>query len=205
MADPSALRPGAHSPGDDVTHLLHDLAGGDGRAADRVMPLVYAELRRIARSHLGRERDGHTLAPTDLVHEAFLRLADATQVSWQGRAHFYAVAAGVMRRLLVDWARARRAEKRGGGAPRVSLDATGVADRLGQTDRDDALLALDEALADLARRSERQARVVECRTFAGLTIEETAEALGVSPTTVRMDWRLARAWLAAVLGPDTER
>ncbi|HEX8299495.1 MAG TPA: ECF-type sigma factor, partial [Rubricoccaceae bacterium] len=136
--------------GGDVTHLLHSLAGGDGRAADRVMPLVYAELRRIARGYVARERDGHTLAATDLVHEAFLRLADATQVSWQGRAHFYAVAASVMRRLLVDWARARRTDKRGGGAPRVSLDATGVAERVGQTDRADALLALDEALQRLA-------------------------------------------------------
>ncbi len=166
------------------------------------MPLVYAELRRIASHYIARERDGHTLAPTDLVHEAYFRLVDADSVSWQGRAHFYAVAAGVMRRLLVAWARARRAGKRGGGAARVSLDATGVAERVGQTDRAEALLALDEALARLALRSERQARVVECRTFAGLTIEETAEALGVSPTTVRVDWRLARAWLAAVLDPN---
>ena len=185
-----------------MTQLLRGVAGGDTAAADRVLPLVYAELRRIARARLRRERDGHTLAPTDLVHEAFLRLVDATQVSWQGRVHFYAVAAGVMRRLLVDWARARTAEKRGGGAPHVSVDEPAVAGTVGRVDREDALLALDEALRDLARRSERQARVVEYRYFAGLTIEETAEALGVSPTTVRVDWRLARAWLAAVLGPD---
>ena len=186
----------------DVTQWLHRLAAGDGAAADRLLPLVYAELRRIATERLRRERGDHTLAPTDLVHEAFLRLADATQVGWADRAHFFAVAAGVMRRLLVDWARARRADKRGGGAPHVSLDATGAASAVGGVDRAEALLALDEALADLARRSERQARVVECRYFAGLTIEETAEALGVSPTTVRVDWRLARAWLRVVLGPD---
>ncbi len=194
--------PQASADSGDVTQWLHRLAAGDGAAADRLLPLVYAELRRIASERLRRERDGHTLAPTDLVHEAFLRLADATQVGWADRAHFFAVAAGVMRRLLVDWARARRAEKRGGGAPHVSLDATGAAPAVGAVDRAEALLALDEALADLARRSERQARVVECRYFAGLTIEETAEALGVSPTTVRVDWRLARAWLRVVLGPD---
>ena len=195
------------SPGDDpaageVTHLLQRLSAGEAEVGERVLPLVYAELRQIAQARLRAERDGHTLTPTDLVHEAFLRLTEGTQVSWQGRAHFYAVAAGIMRRLLVDWARARRAEKRGGGAPHVSLDATGGPPAPGRPDRAEALLALDEALDALARRSERQARVVECRYFVGLTIEETAEALGVSPTTVRTDWRLARAWLGAVLGPD---
>ncbi|HEX8385598.1 MAG TPA: sigma-70 family RNA polymerase sigma factor [Rubricoccaceae bacterium] len=202
MPTPPPRPSGSGPPVGEVTQLLHRLTDGDAGSADRMFPLVYAELRQIARARLRSERDGHTLTPTALVHEAFLRLVEGSEVSWQGRAHFYAVAAGVMRRLLVDWARGRRAEKRGGGAVHVSTDETGVAAVLGQTDREDAVLALDEALATLAKRSERQSRVVECRYFAGLTIEETAEALGVSSTTVRTDWRLARAWLGAVLEPD---
>ena len=180
-------------PDSDVTRLLHDLSGGDAEARDALLGAIYGELRRIAHGALGGERAAHTLTTTELVHEAYLRLVDVTRVSWQDRAHFFAVAARVMRRVLVDWARARRAGKRGGGEVPLSLDdvAGGVAD----AGRADELVALDEALDRLAARSERQARVVECRYFAGLTIEETAEALGVSPTTVKQDWVLARTWL----------
>ena len=181
-------------PAPDVTQLLLDLSGGDRRAVDQLLPVVYDELRRLAHERLRYERESHTLATTDLVHEAYVRLADGARVEWQGRAHFFAVASGVMRRLLVDWARARRAEKRGGGLPALSLDAFAT-DIVPAEVRADELLALDEALERLATLSERQARVVECRYFAGLSVDETAEALGLSQTTVKLDWRLARAWL----------
>jgi RNA polymerase sigma factor (TIGR02999 family) len=189
-----------HDP--DVTRLLVDLSAGDRAAADLLYPRVYGELLRLARERLRHERDGHTLATVDLVHEAYLRLVDGAAVGWQDRAHFFAVASSVMRRLLVDWARARRAAKRGGDRQPLSLDAApsgasdGVLlDSVAAPVRDDTLIELDEALTRLAARSDRQARVVECRYFGGLTIEETAEALGVSPSTVKDDWRLARAWL----------
>ncbi len=196
------------SPSDlDVTRLLVALSDGDGGAADRLFSVVYDELRKIARARLRAERDGHTLATVDLVHEAYLRLAGGTDVGWQNRAHFFAVASGVMRRLLVDWARARGAAKRGGSARPLSLDGTpgegGVLiDAVAAPVPDETLVALDDALTRLATRSERQARVVECRYFGGLTIEETAEGLGVSPSTVKDDWRLARAWLAREMEPD---
>ena len=187
----------------DVTRLLVDLSAGHPEAADRLLPLVYAELLRLARERLRHERDGHTLATVDLVHEAYLRLVDGATVGWQDRAHFFAVASSVMRRLLVDWARARRTAKRGGGQSALSLDAgpggsdvgAVLLDHVAAPVRDETLLELDEALTRLAARSERQARVVECRYFGGLTIEETGEALGVSASTVKDDWRLARAWL----------
>ena len=182
-------------PGDDqVTRLLIDLSAGDRAAAERLLPLVYAELQRLAHARLRHERDGHTLATVDLVHEAYLRLVDVTRVDWRDRSHFFAVAASVMRRLLVDWARGRAAGKRGGGQAALSLDAL-PGDGVASPPRPESLVALDEALSRLALRSDRQARVVECRYFAGLSIEETATALGVSPTTVKDDWRLARAWL----------
>ena len=181
-------------PDDAVTRLLIDLSAGDRDAADRLLPLVYAELQRLAHARLQHERDGHTLATVDLVHEAYLRLVDVTRVDWRDRSHFFAVAATVMRRLLVDWARARAADKRGGGQAALPLDAL-AADGVAAAPRPEVLVALDEALGRLALRSERQARVVECRYFAGLSIEETAAVVGVSPTTVKDDWRLARAWL----------
>ena len=186
--------PSLPAPDADVTRLLLDLSGGDRAAMDRLLPVIYGELRRIAHERLRRERDDHTLSTTELVHEAYLRLVDVTRVQWRDRAHFYAAAAGVMRRLLVDWARARRAEKRGGSADPISLDGM-AGEGPAAPVRPEELLALDEALDRLRVRSERQARVVECRYFAGLSIEETAEALGVSPTTVKDDWRLARTWL----------
>ena len=194
-------------PSPDVTRLLVEMSAGNEAAADELLPLVYAELLRMAHERLRHEREGHTLATVDLVHEAYLRLVGGAEVGWQDRAHFFAVASSVMRRLLVDWARARRAAKRGGDQAALSLDAApgGVPDgagdggalleRVAAPVRDETLIELDEALTRLATRSERQARVVECRYFGGLTIEETAEALAVSPSTVKDDWRLARAWL----------
>lgn len=189
----------------DVTRLLQEHAAGRPAAADRLLAAIYDELRQIARARLRGERDGHTLATTGLVHEAYLRLVDVTRVEWRDRAHFYAAAAGVMRRVLVDWARARAAEKRGGGDAPLSLDALAAAGELPDGPAAPApaedVLALDEALTALGRLSARQARVVECRYFAGLTVEETAEALGVSAKTVKRDWRLARTWLYARVRP----
>ena len=194
-------------PSPDVTRLLAEMSAGKEAAADELLPLVYAELLRMAHERLRHEREGHTLATVDLVHEAYLRLVGGVEVGWQDRAHFFAVASSVMRRLLVDWARARRAAKRGGDQAALSLDAApggvppgaggggALLERVAAPVRDETLLAPAAALTRPAARSERQARVVECRYFGGLTIEETAEALAVSPSTVKDDWRLARAWL----------
>jgi RNA polymerase sigma factor (TIGR02999 family) len=181
----------------DITQLLIDLrgAGGDGAAMDRLLPVVYEELRRIARRQLGGERPDHTLSTTALVHEAYLRMADQTRLEWQDRAHFFAAAAQAMRRILVDYARRHRAEKRGGGRAQVTLDDAMVA----AGERADQLVALDEALTRLAALDPRLARVVECRFFAGLTEEETAEALGITDRTVRRDWVKAKGWLLAEL------
>lgn len=159
------------------------------------MPLVYGELRGIAHRQLGRERDGHTLGTTGLVHEAYLKLVDQTRVQWVDRSHFLAVAAKLMRRILVSYARRVRAEKRGGAPERVSLtDAMLVSEQ-----RADTLLALDEALALLDSIDERLARVIECRFFGGLSEEETAEVLGVTARTVRRDWVKAKGWLHRML------
>ncbi len=179
------------TPKDDVTRLLDAFGSGDREAAHALLPYVYEELRRIARGHLRRERSDHTLSTTALVHEAYLRLVDQTHAHWQNRAHFFAVAATAMRRILVDYARARRADKRGGGQVLLSLEEAG---ELAVTQAEE-LIALDEALSRLAQHDARQARIVECRYFAGLTIEETAVALGVSPGTVKMGWSMAKAWL----------
>jgi RNA polymerase sigma factor (TIGR02999 family) len=173
-----------------LTETLNGVARGDAIALERLLPVVYQELRRLAASQLRRERDGHTLQPTALAHEAYLRLV-GHGIHYQGRHHFLAVAARAMRGILVDYARRRRAQKRGGGQAPVALDATMIADAGRAVAFDD----LDRALQDLARMSERQARVVELRYFGGLTIEETAEVLGVSPVTVKRDWAIARAWL----------
>ena len=176
----------------DVTQMLRAFSGGDAEAAARVLPHVYDELHRIALARLRSERDDATLAPLDLVHEAYLRLVRVTEVTWQDRAHFFALASGTMRRILVDRARRRGAAKRGEGARPDTLHEDAIA---GAASHADELLALDAALDALALRSPRQARVVECRYFAGLTFEETAEALGVSVRTAKEDWRLAKAWL----------
>ena len=184
-----------------ISQLLHELSRGRGEALDRLVPLVYDELRRIAHGQLQGERAGHSLNTTALVHETYLKLLKINQVQWQDRAHFFAVAARLMRRILIDYARATRRDKRGGGATRVSLDE---AFDLPVACTDD-LLALEEALARLEELSERQGRVVECRCFAGMSVEETAVALGTSPATVKRDWALARAWLNRELGESAGR
>jgi len=179
------------SPG--VTELLRAWSDGDRSALDALLPLVYEELRRQARRYLRREREGHSLQATALVHEAYMRLVDQRRMQWQGRSQFFGIASQLMRRILVDYERSRHAEKRGG--VNISLvqpleDATAAAH---ETDVD--LLALDDALTRLAALDERQAKVVEMRYFTGLGIEETAEALGISPATVKREWASARAWL----------
>ena len=174
----------------EVTRILQEWnSGGDAHA--RLMPLVYDELRRLAASYLRRERSDHTLQPTALVHEAYLRLVDQRRIEWRGRAHFYGVAAQVMRRILIDHARARAAEKRAGGGRRLSLDEAALLPEERAAD----LLALDEALKLLTEKDERKGRVVELRFFGGLSVEETAEVLGVHRATVERDWVVAKAWL----------
>ena len=170
----------------------------DPGAHDEAFPLVYDELRRLARRQLRREADGHTLSTTALVHEAYLRLADQTQGRWRDRGHFLAIAATAMRRILVDHARRHHAAKRGGAALRVPLERI---EDLAADERAEILVALDAALAHLASLDARQARVVECRFFGGLTEEETAEALGVGLRTVKRDWAKARSWLYQELYP----
>ncbi|MBW7904485.1 MAG: sigma-70 family RNA polymerase sigma factor [Phycisphaerae bacterium] len=180
-----------------VTQLLELARQGDDSAAARLMPLVYEELRNVARGLLAAERPGHTLQATALVHEAYLRLVSQSDTRWEGRVHFFAVAARMLRRILVDHARGRNADKRGGGAARLTLMDGVERGEPGYEPLD--LLALDEAMDELERCDERQARVVELRFFAGLDVEETAQALGVSPRTVKDDWRFAKAWLRAQL------
>lgn len=174
-----------------ITHLLLAWGQGDQAALETLMPLVYGELRKVAARHLRGQREGHTLQTTALVNEAYLRLIDASQVQWQNRAHFFAVAAHFMRRILVDFARSRNYQKRGGGAQAVELDEAMVV----APERGADLLALDEALTRLQALNERQAQVVELRYFGGLSEEESAEALKVSVRTVRRDWNFARVWL----------
>jgi RNA polymerase sigma-70 factor (ECF subfamily) len=175
----------------DVTQLLADLENGLPHVASQLMPLVYDELHRVARNQMRRERGDHTLQATALVHEAYLRLVHQPERTWQNRAHFIGVAACVMRRILVDHARARQTAKRGSMAERVPLEEP----LLLTDEQSDELVALDEALERLARFDARQGRVVELRFFGGLTVEETADALGISPKTVKRDWNVARAWL----------
>ena len=180
----------------DVTTLLIDWSRGDKAALERLTPLVYDELRRLAKRYLRQERSGHTLQSTALANEAFLRLVDQSQVQWQNRAHFFGVAAQMIRRILVDYARARRTDKRGGGFTQLSLDdAIGVPET-----RSVELIALDEALDELARLDVKQGRIVELRFFVGLSVEETAEVIGVSPATVKREWTSAKAWLFRELG-----
>jgi RNA polymerase sigma factor (TIGR02999 family) len=180
----------------DVTALLGDWSRGDRAALDHLLPLVYAELRRVALRQLRKERSDHTLQPTALVHEAFIRLVDQRQVDWQNRAHFFGVAANVMRRILVDHARRHVARKRGDGLRCVSIDeAQGVA-----ASNDVPVLALDHALDRLETVDAELARIVELRAFGGLTIDEAAHVLGVSPSTAKRDWRTAKAWLNRELG-----
>jgi RNA polymerase sigma-70 factor, ECF subfamily len=180
------------SPKDEnVTQLLAAYRDGDAGAMDRLVPLVYAELRRMAARHLRRERDGHTLQPTALVHEAYLRMADEREAPWQNRAHFLACAAQLMRNILVDHARKRNAAKRGHGEARMTLGA--AAEVASSADVD--LEAVDDALRTLEAIDPRQSRMVELRFFGGLSIEETAEVLGMSSAQVRREWTAVRAWL----------
>jgi RNA polymerase sigma factor (TIGR02999 family) len=181
----------------EVTGLLVAWNAGDTGAVERLMPLVYAELRDIAERHFRRERPGHTLQPTAVVHEAYFRLVDQTRVTWKNRGHFFAVASQAMRRILIDYARARKAEKRGGREARVTLEV-GVASPEPVDDMD--LLALDEALVRLKALDDGQARIVELRFFGGLSIEETAEAMETSASSVKREFRSARAWLFRELG-----
>lgn len=201
-------------PDSRVTQLLLNWSSGDQRALGELMPLVYAELRRLADRQLRAERANHTLQRTALVHEAYLRLINQRNVSWQGRAQFIGLAAQLMRRILIDHARARRRAKRGGGVAPVSLDHTGVI--LGSGDEEGAriealgfaedptvdLSAIDSALSRLEELDPKQGRIVELRFFGGLSIEEAAEVVGVSPATVKREWALARAWLRRELTSD---
>ncbi len=175
----------------EVTRILLAWRSGDQTALESLIPLVYSELRLIARRYLRRERAGHTLQTTALVNEAYLRLIDASQVDWQNRAHFFAISARLMRRILVDFARHRGYQKRGGGAPPLELGDVATV----SWHQDEDLLALDEALTALAEIDDRKSKVVEMRFFGGLSEQEMAEALDVSPETVRRDWRLAKSWL----------
>jgi RNA polymerase sigma factor (TIGR02999 family) len=181
-----------------ITQLLADASNGDQAALDALLPVVYKELRKLADHYLQQERPDHTLQATALVHEAYLRLVDQTNISWQNRAHFFSVAAQVMRHILVDHARAHKAEKRGGGEQEISLDAAISF----FAERDVNLVALDEALNELTKLDAQQGRIVELRFFGGLTIEETAEVLKITPGTVRYDWRMAKAWLHRALSSE---
>jgi RNA polymerase sigma factor (TIGR02999 family) len=184
------------TPGE-VTQILIDIRSGNPNAHDRLMPLVYAELRRIAAAHLRKEAANHSLQPTAIVNEAYIRLVEINRVDWQGRGHFFAVASGAMRRILVDHARATRAEKRGGGVETCSFDEALVA----FPGRSPDVLALDDALHRLSQLDARQAKIVEMMFFSGMTEEETGDALAISSRTVKRDWRIAKAWLYKELSP----
>jgi RNA polymerase sigma-70 factor, ECF subfamily len=181
------------SLGNDLLPLLADATqpGSSTPALDRLVPLLYEELRRVARRELRKEREGHTLSTTALVHEAYIELSKFAGIEWKSRAHFFGICARIIRNVLVDYAVSRNAQKRGGGVVPLPLEA---ADGVG-TNRPETWIELDEALERLARLDARQARVVECRFFGGMTVEETAEALGIAPATVKRDWTVARAWL----------
>ena len=177
-------------PGKEVTRLLDRLSRGNPEAMTELMPLLYSELHKLALHHLSRERVDHTLQPTALVHEAYLRLVGQQRVRWQNRAHFFGVASQLMRRILIDYARSRHAKKRGGLSCKISLDDVVVSD-----ERAIELIALDESLSTLAAIDPQQSRIVELRFFGGLTVEQTAEFLRISPATVKRDWNVAKAWL----------
>ena len=184
-----------------VTRLLKGWSDGEQEAFDQLVPLVYHELHRLAHRYMARERNGHTLQSTALVNEAYQRLVDLHDINWQNRAHFFAVSAQLMRRILVDYARSRRYDKRGGESRRIALNEAVAVFR----DRRNDVVALDDALCALARIDSRKAQVVELRFFGGLTINETAEVLHVSPDTVLRDWRLAKSWLLRELTHQEDR
>jgi RNA polymerase sigma factor (TIGR02999 family) len=193
----TVYHPGMPPPGQDITRLLAELTGGNPQIVNALLPLIYDELHGLAENQLRRERKDHTLNATALVHEAYLKLVDQSRVSWQNRAHFLGVASQAMRRILINYAEQRRAQKRGGDLVATTFDD----DLVPRETRADQLIDLDEALTRLKALSERQAAVVEYRFFGGLTHEEIAEVVGVSVPTVRRDWRLARAWLSRELKP----
>lgn len=182
----------------DVTGLLHEWRHGDKSAFDRLMPLVYDEMRRIAHRYMQKERDGHTLQTTALINEAYVRLVGQQKIEWQNRAHFFAVTAEVMRHVLIDHARRLHYAKRGGGAQHVPFDDVDAM----STERAAELVALDEALSEFAKLDPRKSRVVELRYFGGLSLEETADVLEISLMTVRRDWRAAKAWLYRKLNDE---
>lgn len=186
------------APTSDITDLLDEWGRGERRALDDLLPMVYAELRRVAARQLRQERDGHSLQPTALVHEAYLRLVDQRKADWRSRAHFFGVAAQVMRRILVDHARRRLAGKRGDGIRPVSIEEVMETPGVNQI----PILGLNDALVRLASLDASLAQIVELRAFGGLTIEEAAHVLNVSPSTVKRDWRTAKAWLTRELGID---
>lgn len=186
---------------DDVTQLLVQYQSGDSKAEDRLWDAVYDELRTLARHRMRGERKDHTLGTTALVHECYLKLVDQTQVEWDSRLHFYAMASRIMRNILVDYARRRTAQKRGGGAPHVDLEKVQLSD---SQETANLFIALDTALSELASMDERMAKVVEYRFFGGMTEKEIAELLDVSARTVRRDWRKAKGWLARALDEGEE-
>ena len=179
------------SSSNEITQLLAAWGNGDQNALDQLMPLVYSELHRLAHRHIKRERPGHTLQTSGLLNEAFLRLVEQRDVTWKSRAHFFAIAAQMMRRILVDYARTRRSEKRGGDAHQVSFEEALIVSR----ERSASILELHDALNELAVIDERKSKVVELKFFGGLSVDEIAEILGVSPGTVMRDWTLSKAWL----------
>ncbi len=189
-------------PAGNVTEVLRAARSGDPRAADELLPLVYDELRRLAGQQMDREKPGQTLQPTALVHEAYLRLVGSEEIAWENRGHFFAAAARAMRQILVNRAHKRRAAKHGGGRAKVSLQDIGPV--TGEPPADE-LLALDEALGRLESAAPEKARIVMLRYFAGLTVEETAKALGLSPRTVKRHWRFAKAWLHSEMTDDERR
>ena len=176
---------------EEISVILKDWSGGNRASGDVLLPLVYDELRKIAGRYLKKERSGHTLQPTALVHEAYMKLIDISEINWQDRAHFFAVSANVMRHILVDHARAKLADKRGGESERIALED--VVSLSNEPNLD--FLAIDEALKELAKFDEQQSKIVELRFFGGLTIEETAHVVGISPATVKREWAMAKAWL----------
>lgn len=182
----------------DVTRILQNWRDGDQSALDQLLPMVYQELRRLADQFLRREAPGHTLQATALVHEAYLRLIDQNQSNWQNRAHFFGVAANLMRQILIQHARAKHADKREGDRRKIYIDDAGA---IGQ-DRPLDLIALDDALQTLAQVSPRQNQIVELRYFGGLSIEETAEVMDLSPATIKREWSMAKAWLLRELSRD---
>ena len=184
----------------EITRLLQAWGSGDESALDRLMPLVYNELRRLAHRYMAAEQPGHTLQTTAVVHEVYLRLVDVDNVGWQNRAHFYAICARLMRRILIDFARSRNYQKRGGQIPHIELEEAATVSAVVGSE----ILAVDEALKQLAKLDQRKSEVVELRFFGGLTVEEVAAALKVSPETVLRDWKLAKAWLLRELSHEAK-